>query len=230
MEIKEPFARLKGLGTSYFLWTIAFGLAFLLSLLIIVGIPALIAYTTYHTSTAVSIICIVIGSLLFITLAILGSVIDIFARDFVITTMYVKNLRVMDAWRTVIPAIKANKGQITLYLLLLIVIAIASAILSIFAMIAAVIIIVIPAGILAGLCLLIALAASLTWNTLTIAAVSILSVIVLFSFSTLFVCLMQPLLVFRRVFSLQVLGQLDLDLATIDVVDTIPSTPQAPIS
>lgn len=230
MEIKEPFARLKGLGTSYFLWTIAFGLAFLLSLLVIVGIPALIAYKTYYTSTALSIGCIVIGSLLFIMLAIVGGVIDIFARDFVITTMYVKNLRIIEAWRTVIPVIKANKGQIALYILLLIVIAIASGIISIFIMIAAVIIMAIPVGILVGLSLLIALAASLTWNAFTIASVSILSVIMLFVFSTLLVCLMQPLLVFRRVFALQVLGQLDPDLATIDVINTMTPSSQPPIS
>lgn len=183
MEIKEPFARLKGLGTSYFLWMLAYGLAFSLIL-----------------------------------------------RDFVITAMYVKNLRVMDAWRTVMPTIKANMGQIVLYLLMLIVISIASAIISIFGFIIAVMIIIIPVGILAGICLLIALAASLVWNTLTIAAVSVLGLITLFAFSWLLVCLMQPLLVFRRVFSLKILGQLDPELETLDVVEPVQLTPQEPIS
>ncbi|MHB1455955.1 MAG: DUF7544 domain-containing protein [Armatimonadota bacterium] len=229
MEIKEPFARLKGLGTSYFLWTLAFGLICLLAFLVIVGIPALIAYTTYHSSTALSIGCMIIGGLLFITLAILGGVIDIFARDFVITAMYVKNLRVMDAWRTVMPTIRANKGQITLYVLLLIVISIASAIISIFALIIAVILIAIPAGILAGLCVLLALSLSLTWNPFTITAVSILGVIVLIVFSYVLVCMMQPLLVFRRVFSLNVLGQLDSELITLEIPEPAPIVPQEPI-
>ena len=228
MEIKEPFARLKGLGTSYFLWTLVFGLVCSLSFLVIVGIPALIAYTTYHSSTALSIGCMVIGGLLFITLAILGGVIDIFARDFVITAMYVKNLRVMDAWRTIMPTIRANKGQIALYVLMLIVISIASAIISIFVLIIAAIIIAIPVGILAGLCVLIALSASLTWNPVTIAAVSVLGVIVLFAFSYVLVCMMQPLLVFRRVFSLKVLGQLDSELETLEI--PAPVAPQTDVT
>jgi len=152
-EIREPFARLKSFGKSFFLWTLAYGLAVLLALGIFAALPILIGYYSLGAATAGGVTCIAIGVLLGVLIIIASIIADVFARDFVVTAMYKRHIGVMEAWREVLPILRANAGQMALYLLMLIVVGLAFVIISVFAAIAALIVIAIPAGLIAGICI-----------------------------------------------------------------------------
>ena len=218
--VKEPFARLKGLGTSYFLWSLAFGLIFILALGILVGLPLLAVFVPQGVSIVAKVVAVVwsvmIGILLFLAAVIIG----IFAGDFVVTTMYVRGIRVMEGWRTVMPILKANVGQVVLYILLLIAFAIGICLFNLVVLLVSALIFVIPVGILALLGYLIGLALHLTWTPLVIGIVIALAVPVFFAFIYFIQCAVQPAMIFRRSFALVVLGQAEPSLATITPPDS----------
>ena len=213
--IKEPFARLKKLGTSYFLWNLAFGLIFLLALGILVGLPLMAVFIPEGVGMGAKVVAVVWAVIIGIALIILMSIIDIFARDFVVTAMYVRGIRVMEGWRTVLPILKANAGQVVLYILLLIAFAIASGIFGLVVFLASALLFAIPVGILALLGYLIGLALHLTWTPLVIGIVVALGLPVFFAFIYFVQCAVQPAMIFRRAFPLVALGQADPSLVTI---------------
>ena len=213
--VKEPFARLKGLGTSYFLWSLAFGLIFILALGILVGLPLLAVFVPIGIGTAAKAVAVVWAVIIGILLLIMAIIIGIFASDFVVTAMYVRGIRVMEGWRTVLPILKANAGQVVLYILLLIALGIASAIAGLVVFLASALIFAIPVGILALFGYLIGLALHLTWTPLVIGIVTALAIPIFFAFIYFLQCAMQPVMIFRRTFPLVVLGQAEPSLATL---------------
>ncbi|MHB0999464.1 MAG: DUF7544 domain-containing protein [Armatimonadota bacterium] len=218
-KIREPFARFKSLGTSYFWWSIVYGAAVIIAIGVFVVLPGLLIAASGSTS-ALGIIAIIFAVIMLIVIVLASIIIGIFARDFVLPTMYVRNIRVMQAWHEVLPLLKENAGQLVVYLLLLIAIGIASAIIVLFAVLAAFLIIFIPAGILAAIGFMLWTAFHLTWTTPIIVLAVIVGIIMIMVLILIVQCLSQPALVFARSFALAVLGQADPSLATIH-----PSTP-----
>ena len=122
--IRAPFGRFIGLGTSYFLWTLAFGLAMLVVLAVLIGIPLWGAFYRFHGGFGLfgpaQVLAIVWAVLAGIAILIASVVVDVFARDFVVTAMFARNVKIIQGWRIVLPIIRANAGQSVLYLLLLV--------------------------------------------------------------------------------------------------------------
>lgn len=214
--IKEPFARFKREGTSYFLWLIGFGLVALAVVSVIIGVAGLIIATGPESILALKILVGIFGVMLLLLLILAISVIAVFAEDFVVPVMFARRVGVLEAWRIVRPILSANKGPSALYILFVIVIAIGTAIVGLFAGLAVLIAFIIPGGVLGGIGYLIYNAAGRNWTSQVFLLYAIPAGALLFvAFAYAANCVMQPAVVFRRAYSLTVLGQADSALALL---------------
>lgn len=223
--IREPFHRLRSYGTSYFFWRIGFGLIALVIMGLLVGIPVAIGVSSGSSNAGAVAIVVILAILIGIPVILALVIIAMLANDFVIPTMYTRNLRVIDAWRVAWPLIKQNSGQIALYILLLIVIGIATAIASIFVVLASLLILAIPLGLLAGIGWAGWNAVGHTFSAGFISLVAILGIIALSLLSFVLSCLLQPATAFRRSFALVAWGQADPSMSLIPARQAPPTEP-----
>lgn len=213
--IREPFSRFMALGTSFFLWELAFGLALLLTIGILIALPAALIFAALHGGAQTTLIAVLLGLALGLPLVIFAGATVVFGRDFVLPTMYVRNVKVIEAWRIVMPILRANVGQSVLYILLLIVIAIIMGIGGVVVAMAALVVFAIPGGVLALIGYGIYAAGGETWSAPLIAYTAVMGTALLLALAYAASCGMQPFHVFRRSFALIVLGQADPSLATV---------------
>ena len=221
--IREPFARLKGLGKSFLLWQ----LGFVLAILILGGLLALPIVWAFSlpagASIAIKILVVVAAVVIGIPLLILMMLVALFARDFVVPTMYARGVKVIEAWRVVLGVIRTNAGQTALYALCLIPINLGMLLASVVVLVVLAVVFAIPVGLLALGSYLIWQAAHLTWTTLTIGVVVALAVMVVAALTYVGQCVLQPAIVFRRAFALAMIGQADESLVTIPI-GQLPNT------
>lgn len=223
--IREPFARFLGLGTSYFLWELALGLVILFTIAILIGVPAALLFPLFHTMTAIAILGIVFLIILLVILVITAAIISVIARDFVLTTMFVRNIKVIEAWHIVLPIVRANAGQTALYILLLIAYAVVAAIGGMFVVMAVMILFLIPGGLLALIGYGIYSMSGSVWSAPLIAYAALFGTALFLAFVYVAECSMQPFIVFRRAFALVVLGQADQSLVTVPIFSYQGPTP-----
>jgi hypothetical protein len=226
--IRAPFGRFIGLGTSYFLWQLAFGLALLLAIGTLVVLPILAVFlrpggASAYVAPVIAIIwAVIVGGVLIVC----WCVIDIFARDFAVTAMFVRGVGIMEGWRTVLPILRANVGQSVLYLLMLIVIAIAVGIGSVIVVLVVAVGFLIPGGLLALIGYAIYSAGG--FSALLIGYIVLMGLALLCAFIYIANCAVQPFMVFRRTFALVVLGQAEPSLATVPVSTRSAGYPPPP--
>lgn len=212
--IKEPFARLKSLGTSLFLWLAGFGFAFIAAAGILVGLPVGLAFGL-NAAGWVQVVAAAWGVIAFLAILLIFIIVNIFAIELVSGVMYTRGVRVLEAWRLLLPRLKENIGQTALYLLLIFAFCIGLAILSIFAAFIVLMVMLIPFGGVFLLAALIGKSAGLVWNAATISIAAFYGAIFFAAYIYVFSCVLQPAVVFLRAFSLAVLGQMDESFATV---------------
>lgn len=215
LAIREPFHQFVGLGTSFFLWQLAFALVAII-LLAIAALPPIVAFVT-NANLAVKVITVIWAVIVGLATILSAALADIFSRDFVLTTMFVRNVRVLEAWDTVIPILKANAGQIVPYLLMLMVISIASSIGAVICVLAVGLVFLIPGGLLALIGWGIYSASGQQWSAALIGYSIVAGLPLLLAFVYAATCALQPLYVFRKSYALVILGQAEPSLATIPV-------------
>lgn len=212
--IRDPFGRLKRLGRSYFLWQLAFIAAVLLIVTAFWGLE--------RWGVPSSFVLAVISGAVMLCLMITA----ILAQDFVVPTMYIKGTGVVEAWRTVLPILRANVGQIVLYFLSLLVMDLISVIFALIVLALLAIIFVIPVAILGAIGYAIhhAVGHSAT-RGLVIGGLALVPVLV-FALIWFAVSALQPIFVIRRAFSMILLGQADPSLAAVPVRTSQSSHPE----
>lgn len=217
LAIREPFHRYRGLGTSFFLWELAFSVVVLIALAVLVGLPW-IAIIMTDAGTGAKIVVAVWSVLVGLPIIVGMILVSIYASDFVLATMFVREVRVLEAWRIVIPLLRANAGQSLLYIGMLIVISIVTGIGSALVGLVAVVAFLIPGGILGAIGYWIWSESG--WSVATIAYTVVAGIPLVLAFIYATTCAVQPFNVFRRAYSLVVLGQADPSLATIPIPPT----------
>ena len=214
--IREPFARLKGLATSYFLWQIGFGAIVAAAIGVLIALPVVWTFVwSGGVGTPAKVICVAWAAMAGIGVFIIGSVACLLAGDFVIPAMYVRNTKVIEGWKRVLRIVRANAGQTVLYLLLRIVIEIGVGVVGIVALIAVVLAFVIPVGAMVLVGFGIWKVSAQSWTPVLIGYTAAMSVVAGAAFSYALLCAIQPGLVFRRTYSLVVLGQADASVMTV---------------
>jgi len=222
--IREPFHRLRGLGTSLFLWNLVYGFIFLLLLGVLVGAPLLTVFVIARDiGTAAQVAAVIWAVFVGIAMILLACVVEMVVRDFVSAAMYVRGVGILQGWRIVLPTLSANVGQVILYMLLLIAFGIGIGIASVIVALITMLIFAIPFGGIALVGYLIGKALHLTLNAPVIAVISTYALAVMLTYAYTVSCLLQPAVVFLRAFSLVVIGQADPSLATIPIAGTQPA-------
>lgn len=223
--IREPFHRLRGLGTSLFLWHLGFGLIAMALIMALVGLPLVLALVVMKDAgIAFTVIAVVWAILVGLALLVAMGVITTLVNGLVSITMYKRRIGILEAWRYTLPILRANTGQVILYLLLLMAFTFGTGIISIPALIFVGIVLAIPFGGVALVGYLVGQAMGLTWTDPVIAVAVTYGIVFVICLSYLVNCVMQPAPVFVRAFSLVVMGQADESLVTIPLEVTAPAT------
>ena len=210
-ELGKGWRRWQPQGSSYFLWTIGFGLAGFLVMVALIGGPLYLTWLAgIFAEPGNHIALLVVGGVLLFLLALclilVSAIGSVFAKDFVIPVMALENRGVLYGWRQVLPMLSAEKGAYALYLLMKIVLALASAILFGIIDVFVLFLLIIPVGIAAVIVVLVASAAGLSWNTLTICATVVAGGGVLMLLIFVMSIVSTPVMVFFQAYSLQFFG------------------------
>lgn len=134
--VVAPWKAFRIHGNSLFFFSFAITIGIFVIVILIVALGVMLAWPDIQSSEfgSASVTAIVIGLPLLLGAIILYGIIAVLLEDFVIPTMYLRNARVMPAWRIVRAEVLAgNFGTIILYFLMKIVLAIAIVVIAIIA-------------------------------------------------------------------------------------------------
>jgi hypothetical protein len=162
-------------GLQLFIWQIAFSLAMLTGLSVILGGPALIAFLLgwfspprQHLAPLILTgLCVLF---LFLAWLILSIVVHVFTKDFVVPQMALENLSAFEGWRRLWQMVRAEKGPYAGYAGMKVIMAIGAAFAIGVVAFVAIVLLLIPFGGLGAIAVLWGMATGLTWNVFTITA------------------------------------------------------------
>jgi hypothetical protein len=116
-EIVEPWKRHERLGNSLFLWRLCFAIACGAAVVLVIGVffaPA-IGLSVNDTLAGLSVAAGVFGGLGVLVIGVVAAYIALWTEAFVIPIMYRYDLTVLDAWRSLLPWLRARPGHFVLY-------------------------------------------------------------------------------------------------------------------
>ncbi len=210
-ELRKGWRRSTQPGTSFFLWSLGFGLVVLVALGALVGGPILLAWQAgVFSHPSEHLLLLILGGLailfLFLALLITSAVVFVFAKDFVVPIMALENLSTTDAWDRLLPMLRVEKAAYTVYVLMKMVLAMGSAIAFGILNLLVILALAIPMAIAGVALFFIGKAAGLSWNPATIGIVVLLGLAVV----AVLVCTISlvdtPALVFFQAYPLYFLG------------------------
>jgi hypothetical protein len=235
-ELMNGWRRWQRQGSSYFLWVIGFGLACLLAVIVLIGGPLYFAWLAgVFSQPGEHIVLLALGGVLIFLLAatmiLVSAVGSVFTKDFVVPVMALENVGVLAGWRRVLPMLAADKGAYVVYVLMKIVLAVGSALL--FGIVNFVVLLglLVPVGILGVVIVLVASAAGLSWNPVTISLAVVAGGLVLTVLIYVVSFVSAPAMVFFQAFSLHFFGSrypLLGDQLALTTPAPKPSPPMAP--
>lgn len=172
-EIRRGWGRRQAAGLRFFVWQLAFLVAVLVAMTILVGIPAGIAFAAgWLTNPKEHVIPLVLGGMLlfFVLLAFLfiAAVVHVFTKDFVIPQMALEDLTAFQAWRRLLHMLSSEKGPYAGYALMKIVMALGVAVVIGIIAVIVIFVMLIPVGGVSAAVVLAGKAAGLQWNLYTI--------------------------------------------------------------
>src|SRR5208337_1594833 len=222
-------------GGRFFLWQIVFQIAAWLFLLVLVGVPVVLAlaagWTTdlrQHTGRLIVGVILLVG--LIVVFALAAAVVQMLAKDFLVPIMALEDLDFADGWHRLLAMIRPEKGRYAVYLLLKLVLSLAAAILfGIIAIIPA-LFVVLPAVV----AVLVGRAAGMGWNITTVSLAIIFGTLLLLLLIYLIALVSVPATVFFPAYALYFLAarypNLDALLHPAPAPPPVPELPPVPAS
>ena len=206
-HIRQGWNRRQSPGWNYFLWQVGFSLATLAVMVVLVGIPAALAYGMgWFTAPRGHLLGLILGGIvLFILLFaffVTAAVVQVFTKDFVVPQMALEGIGAIEAWRRLWPMLEAEKGGYAAYVGMKIVLAIGAGIVIGIASLILTLVIAVPAvgvGIIAAIT---GKSAGLTWNVFTITVAVVVGCILLAVFLYLLALIAVPAIVFFPAYSI----------------------------
>jgi hypothetical protein len=208
-EVRRMWRERRGPALQFFVWQIVFSLVTLAGMVVLLGIPALVAFLLgWFTAPREHLAALILwGIVLFFVLmawflAILF--VHVFTKDFVVPQMALENVSALEGWRRLWKMLMAEKGGYAGYAGMKLVMAIGAAFAVAMAAFVVIIILLIPFGGLGAIAVLAGKAAGmgLSWNVFTITLAIVLGSIF---FLTLFYALALvsvPVIVFFPAYSI----------------------------
>jgi hypothetical protein len=227
-ELKGAWRRWEPYGRSYFGWCLSLFLGVWAGLLVVVGVPALLAWHAGWFAPASAHLAQLIGAgvlvLLLVILLFIGSgVAGLFAKDFCVPVMALEDLRVTEAWRRLLPMLQREKLAYLGYVLMKIVLAVGCAIIFGIAMLLALVAVAIPLVVVGVVLFLVAKGAGLGWNPATFSVVVLLGGMVVLGLFYLLALVSTPAMVFFQAYALNYFGG---RYAPLGAVVSAPPAPQ----
>jgi hypothetical protein len=183
-EVRRSWGRRHGAGLRYFVWQLFFLLAMVVSLTVLLGIPAALAFVAgWLKDPRQHMIPLILGGMLlfFVVMGVvlLSLVVHVLTKDFVIPEMALENISAMEGWRRLLPMLKSEKGSYAGYIAMKIVMAVCAAVVLGIVTLIVILILLIPLGGFGVVAVLVGKTAGLTWNLYTITLAIVVGSIVL---------------------------------------------------
>ena len=211
VRIREGWRRWQSHGGRFFLWQIGYAAVLLAVLAVVVGLPLLYAWRKgmfsdggEHWGSFLA------GGLLMLFLAgiliLAALLITTLTKDFVVPLMALEELSALEAWRRLLPMLKAEMGPYGGYIGMKIVLAIASAIIFGILSVLALIMVLIPLVIVGIVAAVLVWALGLTWNPLTIVLAVLVGAAALFGLFWMVALVSVPSVIFFQSYTLHFFG------------------------
>jgi hypothetical protein len=210
-RVSQGWNRRQQPGLRYFYWQLMLILASIVSITILVGIPAGFAFLMgWLKEPKEHLIPLILGGmvLFFLLLAFVMAqlVIQVMSKDFVIPQMALEDIGAIEGWRRLWPRLMGEKGAYAGYIGMKIVLAIGAAIVIGIATLIVVLVILIPMGGFGAVAIIAGKAAGLTWNLYTISLAVIVGCIALFVLIYVISLVSVPATVFFPAYSIYFLA------------------------
>jgi hypothetical protein len=206
-EIRRGWNRRHTPGVRYFLWQLAFLVAVIVGMTILIGIPAAIALAAgWLTNPKQHMAPLILGGM-FLFLVVLAfvvviAVVHVITKDFVIPQMALEDLSAFQAWKRLLPMLGAEKGPYIGYLLMKIVMALGVAVVVGIIALIVILIMLIPVGGVGAAVVLAGKAAGLQWNLYTITLAVIVGCALLAAIFYVMSLISVPAIVFFPAYSI----------------------------
>lgn len=206
-RIRESWARRTRPGFRYFLWQICFALISWLVMAIMLGIPAIIAFSLgWFRNPDEHLAGIILGciALFFLAFAyfVLILTIAVMTKDFVVPQMALEEIGPVEAWRRLLGMMNAERWSYAGYIGMKIVLAIAAGILVGIVSFIATLILLVPFGGLGAIAILAGKAAGMNWNIVTIGVAVTVGLILLVIILYLVCLISVPVVIFFPAYAL----------------------------
>ena len=172
-KIGRYWSQRQGIGLGYFVWKILFFLVLGVGMVILVGLPALVALGMgWWQAPKDHMVPLVLGGIvvffLGLAFAFIGALVHVMTKDFVIPQMALEGVSAVEGWRRLLPLLRAEKGSYAGYIALKIVMALGTAVVVGIAATIVILVTVIPLGGLGAVAVLLGKAGGLRWDLYTI--------------------------------------------------------------
>jgi hypothetical protein len=183
-EIRRSWSLRQAAGLRFFFWNVCMSLAMIAAMVILIGIPAAIAFAAGWVSRPKEhLLPLILGGIaLFSLLALLFLIfliVHVMTKDFVVPQMALENITALEGWRRLWPRMKAEKGGFAGYMGMKVVMALGAAMLLGIVTVIIFLILLIPAGGIGAIAVLGGKAAGLVWDLYTISMAVVVGFILL---------------------------------------------------
>jgi hypothetical protein len=206
-HIRQGWSRRQGPGWRYFLWQLGFALATLAGMVVLLGIPAALAFAMgWFTAPREHLVGLILGGIVLFILAVASfvtiAVVHVLTKDFVVPQMALEGISAMEGWRRFWPMLQAEKGGYAVYVGMKIVLAIgAGIVIGIASLILALMVAIPVAGLVIG-GVFAGKAAGWTWNAATITLAVVVGCVLVAALLYLLALIAVPAIVFFPAYSI----------------------------
>jgi len=200
-EIRRMWRQRGEPATRYFVWQIVLSLVSLAGMALIVGIPALIAFSLgwfteprSHLASLISVGILVFFA--FMAWALLALLVHVFTKDFVVPQMALEGISAFEGWSQLWKMLQGEKGGYAGYAGMKLLMSIGAAFAVGIVAVILLVILLIPVGGLGAITVLTGQSAGLTWNVFTITLAVVAGCVFLLVFFYAVALISVPVIVF----------------------------------
>jgi hypothetical protein len=206
-HIRQGWSRRQGPAWKYFLWQLGLTLSTLAAMVVLLGIPAAVAFGMgWFSQPREHVLALVLGGIvvffLVFILFVAVAVIHVLTKDFVVPQMALEGIGAIEAWRRLWPLIQMEQGGYAAYVGMKIVLAIGAGIVIGIASLILGLIVAIPTVGVAIVAVITGKSAGLTWNAFTITVAVVVGCVLLAVFLYLMSLIAVPAIVFFPAYSI----------------------------
>jgi len=172
-RLREGWRRWREAGRRYLLWVVAFGLAAFALVVVVAGVPILLAYRAGWFVRPEAHLSTLIGGGILLALVVIGlvavlAIIDMLGRDFLVPVLAFEEVGAVDGWRRLLAMMNGEKLAYGLYVLMKIALAMGGAIIFTIVNLIVILILLIPLALLGVMGYLIGRSAGVGWDNISV--------------------------------------------------------------